>query len=146
MKFSFLLLAVVICFFVNGQSKTSGLETYLSKLQINEADMINSKQSIKIIVNKQDASISYAKFIDLDDNKVIMTLKIKYWKTIKDEDGTTKWFYLYGSKNFNICKICTFLKPNLADDYSYKSGVILSYYDVDGNRVKDLGFFGNKIN
>ena len=149
MKFFFLFLTLAICFFTNGQPKASSVKTYISNYQVDEASVTASTANFKIIIDETKLSAEtngygYIKFIQ--QNEVLMNLKTKYWKTTKDEGGTTKWFNLFGSAKFNILRITNYQKPQNVKGEVYKSIVILSNYDADGTRLNDLGFLSNQIN
>ena len=146
-KIALIILTSFISFFTIGQTNT--LKTYLSNYQISESDASVGKVPYKIIIDdtKLNSTTSgYVKLIDLEQNTTLLTLKLKYWKTTKDEDGLTYWFNLYGNAKFNVFKICNWTQPQNIKGEIYKSIIIFSLYNEYGTRISDLGFLSNKIN
>lgn len=148
-KITLIILTSIISFVTMGQTNTTSLKTYLSNYQISESDASIGKVPYKIIVDdaKLNRNVSgYVKLVDLEQKSTLLTLKLKYWKTTKDNDGITYWFNLYGNAKFNIFKICNWTERQNIKGKLYKSIIIFSLYDEYENRISDFGFLGNKTN
>ena len=135
-----------ICGFA--QQNKSTIKNYLSNYQISETDGTIGKTIFKIVIddkNLNDKVEGFVKLIDQKQKNTLINLKTKYFKTVKDKDGTTYWFHLYGNEKFNVLRVCNWSEIQNIEGKNYKSIVIFSLYE-DDNRISDLGMLCNKIN